>query len=113
MITTMTIGRLLTFIHAENDRLDKKYRFSTKLEALLAKTVKMGEELGELYGEILGTSKLVRKEKLGRYSRSTIEDEIADCIITTLLVADSLGVDVSKALEKKIEKINQRYSRLP
>jgi len=41
--------------------------------------------------------------------KESLSEEFADVVITTLLLAKAMNVDVEKALEKKAEKINERY----
>ncbi|MBI3887995.1 MazG-like family protein [Candidatus Microgenomates bacterium] len=105
----MLFSDLLKFIHTENKRLNSLYLFKTKKEELFAKTVKMVEETGELCNEILGINKIVRKEKWIKYTKQTLADEIADVLITVMLIADNLNVNVEESLKNKIDKINQRY----
>jgi NTP pyrophosphatase (non-canonical NTP hydrolase) len=77
---------------------------------ILSSAVKLTEELGELCNEVLGHSSLQRKDKLDGLDKENLSEEVADVIITTLLLAKVMNVDVEKALEKKIEEINKRYS---
>ncbi len=51
-----------------------------------------------------------RKQKLKNLDKENLHGEFADVIITTLLLAKAMNIDIEKALEKKIEKINKRYS---
>ncbi len=75
---------------------------------ILAKTVKCSEEFGELCNEILKNSSLQRKDKLETVKREDLEAEFADVILTTLLLAKSMNVDVEKALNQKIDMIKKR-----
>ena len=79
-------------------------------EIVLSRTVKLNEEVGELCAEILALDNDQRKEKLAKMKeKDNLPNELADIIITTLLLAEVLDVDIKTALEDKIEKINQRY----
>lgn len=71
--------------------------------------VKLMEELWELCEALLGHFGNQRKEKLARFDRAHLEWEFADVIITTLLLARTLEVDIREALEKKIERIEERH----
>lgn len=106
----MTIKKLLQFINLEDKRLIKYYgkNLSPK-ERVLARTVKLAEELGELCNEILASSGDQRKDKLKKSNKKRLSEEFADVIITTLLVAKSTKVNIKETLEKKISKINNRY----
>ena len=106
----MEIKELLEFINLENKRLIKRFgRNSTQQERILARTVKLTEELGELCNEVLALNGDQRQEKLDKYDKNNLPNEFADVIITALLLAKSMDVDIRKALTNKIKEINERY----
>ncbi|MBI2045498.1 hypothetical protein HYT23_05545 [Candidatus Pacearchaeota archaeon] len=106
----MEIKELMDFINIEDKRLKEKFgHYADQEKRTLARTVKLGEEFGELCDEILSKMSLQRKEKLTEKDKENLEKEFADVIITTLLLAKSIDVDVAKALENKINEINKRY----
>ncbi|MBI2667465.1 hypothetical protein HYX17_01710 [Candidatus Woesearchaeota archaeon] len=108
----MEIKDLLQFIELENQRLINHYgSSSTEKERILARTVKLTEELGELCNEILIYNKDQRKEKLENHDKENLQEEFADIIITTLLLAKAMNVDIGGVLEKKMDKINKRYDQ--
>lgn len=76
---------------------------------LYARVIKLGEEVGELCSEILALDKLQREEKLENGSEEGLSGEIADVLITTLLVAEYLDIDPNEALRKKMSKIDKRF----
>ncbi|MEK7158072.1 MAG: MazG nucleotide pyrophosphohydrolase domain-containing protein [Patescibacteria group bacterium] len=107
----LTFVELSAFIQLESRRLQKTYKTSRDFEkSVLGRTVKISEEVGELCDEILASFSLQRKEKLQDHV-SKLGEEVADVLITTLLLAERMGVDVEEALALKIEKIHQRYQR--
>jgi len=75
---------------------------------IFSQTLKLSEEVGELCSEILWHTGFVRKEKLARYSKESLEDEFADVILVTLRLAKFMNIDIESALENKIEKIKKR-----
>lgn len=109
----MTLPELLQWVTMQNGRLRKQFGDVTdvtdKQRGMFAQMTKLGEEFGELCSEILGHYSLQRKEKRDTYTTEKLEGEIADVLITTLVLADHLGIDVEKSLGRKIEKINARY----
>lgn len=106
----MDFQELLKFIDTEDERLKKKYgEDMDKEKRILARTVKLTEELGELSEAVLSYNSLQRKDKLDNYKKEELEGEFADVIITTLLLAKSTDVDIAKALGGKIKKIEERY----
>ncbi len=106
----MEIRELIKFIDAEDDRLRKSYGRLDQEKTILARTVKLTEELGELCEEVLVHNSMQRKHKLDNHNEENLPEEFADVIITTLLLAKAIKVDIEEAIEKKIEKIkNRRY----
>ena len=105
----MELGNLLRFIETEDEKLKKRYsRYVNEEEVILARTVKLGEEFGELCEEVLAYNLLQRKQKLDNCDKENLPEEFADVIITTLLIAKTMNVDVEKALEEKMQKLNHR-----
>ena len=90
----------------------KKYIMwsSDEDKIILAQTVKLTEELGELCSEVLAHKSLQRKQKLENHDKENIQEEFADVIITAMLLAKAMNIDIEKALENKIKKINKRYN---
>ena len=78
-------------------------------ELLFQRAVKITEEVGELCSEVLSFAKIQRQHKIDRSNKETVQDEFADVIITTLLLAKSMDVDIKDALVKKIAKIHSRF----
>jgi NTP pyrophosphatase (non-canonical NTP hydrolase) len=105
----MGLGNLLRFIETEDEKLKKRYsRYVNEEEVILARTVKLGEEFGEICEEVLAYNLLQRKQKLDNCDKENLPEEFADVIITTLLLAKTMNVDVEKALEEKMQKLNHR-----
>jgi NTP pyrophosphatase (non-canonical NTP hydrolase) len=107
----MELKELLKFIEMENERIKNMYPNLDKEKIILAQTVKINEELGELYNEILNRLSLQRKEKLGNANKRNIEEEVSDVLISTLLLARRMNIDIEKSLKEKINKINKRYEK--
>ena len=108
-INVMKLKELLQFIDFESKRLKKHFsKGYSQREKVLSRTVKLMEELGEFCNEISASNNDQRKEKQEKYKRENLEEEFADVIITTLLLAESLDIDINKALENKINKIKKR-----
>lgn len=105
----MTFEKLTRFIEEQNQWLIKHFgKNEDKERRVLSRTVKLTEELGELYNEVLGFFGNQRKEKLLLKKRKGLAEEFADVIITALLLAKSLGINIEKALEEKIKKLEKR-----
>ena len=106
----MNFNELLKFIKIEDERLKKYYSgYDDQEKRILARTVKLSEELGELCNEVLSFNSLQRKEKMENHDAGNLSEEFADVLITALLFAKAMNINIEKALEGKIEKINKRY----
>ena len=104
----MQFNEVLEFIDTEHKRLIERFHpNSSKKEIILSGTVKISEEVGELCSEVLHSFGDQRKEKTENHVNE-IDLEFADVIITTLLLARSMNIDINKALETKINKIRKR-----
>jgi NTP pyrophosphatase (non-canonical NTP hydrolase) len=105
----MEFKDLLKFIKKEDKRIKKKFgKGVTQRERILFRMIKIGEEYGELCESILAFNKLQRQEKPDK-ANTDLAGELADVIITTLLLAESLGIDIQEALKRKMEAIDRRY----
>ena len=105
----MDFKELLKFIDIEDERLKRVFSSEYRDKIVLVRTVKLTEELGELCDEVLAHSFFQSKHKLSLHDKENLPEEFADVILTTLLLAKSMNVDIENALEKKIEKVNNRY----
>lgn len=71
-----------------------------------ARAIKLIEEVGELFELILENDNLQRKDK--QIDKGKLSEEFADVIITTMMLAERMQVDVEDALAKKIQKVIER-----
>lgn len=106
----MSLRDLAQFAEGEARRLATNFGFDPAardghVSFALAQTVKLGEEVGELQAEVLGALEYQRREKAGRYSRDTLGGELADVIVCVALLADTFGVDLTRAVASKIEQL--------
>lgn len=105
----MDIKSLQTKINELNDRTTPHYKLYTQKEkAILTKTVKLNEEVGELCNDILSILRLQRKAKLDKFDKRNIYQEFADVIITTMQLAGVAGVDLERAILDKLATIEKR-----
>jgi len=75
---------------------------------LLAQTVKLGEEVGELHAEVLGRTKFQRAAKAARYDDVSLAGELADVTICVAILSEMLGADLNQAIVTKIAKLEAR-----
>jgi NTP pyrophosphatase (non-canonical NTP hydrolase) len=74
----------------------------------LAQTAKLGEEVGELYAEVLGSLNYCGAAKAAQFTPDSLAAELADVMVCTLLLAEILDVDVASALANKISFLKDR-----
>lgn len=103
----MKIEELLKFIKEEHERLMEFYEFDENEQLKSPLALKVMEELGELYEETLVKEDSQSNEKL-KNKDSEIGEEFADVLITILILANNMEIDIEKELEEKIKKIQDR-----
>jgi len=100
----MELKELKKIIKSEKETLINRSRVEeTEKEKILLRAVKLNEEVGELCEEILNKFENQRKEKI--FNEKNLRGELADVIITTMLLADKLNIDVEIALDEKVNEI--------
>ncbi len=108
----MNLKTLQEKIRLMTEKTAPKYKLYTPREKeILTKTVKLNEEVGELCNDILGILRLQRKAKLEKFDRRNVYQEFADVIITTIQLAEAAGVNIERAVNDKIKKIEERHSK--
>ena len=101
--------RLNIFISEQSEHLAGLYTsIESNRERVFARTIKLSEEVGELAEAVLASESLQRKSKSSK--EVSLEQELCDVIITALLLAKSLDIDMDQALSARVEKIRSRRS---
>lgn len=72
----------------------------------LAQMARLTEEVGELAREV--NHHYGEKQKKQNEAPKTVEEELADLFIVTLIMANSLDIDLTKAFQDDMNKFNQR-----
>ncbi len=104
----MQISEIQTFLSRVQTKLDEKFWAHENLEIdVLANMTKVSEEVWELAEQVLLWKWRQRDEK-GDFDVSNLEKELADVILATTMMWNALWIDMSKALELKMEKIEER-----
>ncbi|MFC1644775.1 MazG nucleotide pyrophosphohydrolase domain-containing protein [Patescibacteria group bacterium] len=105
--------KILEFIDVQDERLRKTHdNYLDEEKRALARMVKLSEEVGELADEVLSFNSMQRDDKIEKHSIESVSGEVADVLITTLLLAKVMKVDVEDALEKKIKALNKRFENV-
>jgi NTP pyrophosphatase (non-canonical NTP hydrolase) len=90
--------------------LDEKYGANTsKIESVLSSTVKLSEEVWELSEQVM-LWRWRQRDLKWTYNPDDAWAEIADVIISTMMIAYELDIDVEEALEKKILSIKKKLT---
>ncbi|HYK08099.1 MAG TPA: MazG-like family protein [Candidatus Eisenbacteria bacterium] len=95
---------------AAHSQISYKLRTPQEQE-ILSRTVKLNEEVGELCNDILSILKLQRKAKLENFDKRNVYQEFADVIMTTIQLANAANVDIERAIEDKIKKVEEKYEK--
>lgn len=105
----MTFEEFQAFID-EQDALFKSLKKGGEgTQEIFARTIKLGEEYGELCDEVLASVGDQRKDKLSETHE--LEGEFADVVIVAFLLAKAMNVDMPEALAGKIEKIRAKHNK--
>ncbi len=106
----MDIKQLQARVKAIKKNFD--YSLSSPEEKeILALTVKLNEEVGELCNDILSILRLQRKAKLDRFDKRNIYQEFADVLISLMQLASSANVDMDRAVNDKLKTISERIKK--
>ncbi len=106
-----TVDDLLGFVEDRNLRFLAANEVPSAKEKvqILARAVKLGEEVGELYNDVLGYLGLQRQSKLEKFTLENLEEEVVDVLITLLVLVSLFPeMNLTEAIERKIKKIKAR-----
>jgi NTP pyrophosphatase (non-canonical NTP hydrolase) len=106
----LTIQQVCDWASRQTRRLAEGYGLGEQDRDLflLAQTVKLSEEVGELHAEVLGRTKFQRAAKAARYTDASLADELADVTICVAILAEMLSADLSGAVRAKIARLEAR-----
>lgn len=91
--------------------LNNLWPIESKNERVFARTLKLTEEMGELSNEILTKMGLQRQAKVDAFEQHHLEDELADVLASTILLAIELDVDIKTVMAKKLAFTTDRLQR--
>ncbi|MEG0627667.1 MAG: nucleotide pyrophosphohydrolase [Enterococcus sp.] len=72
----------------------------------LGQMARLTEEVGELAREI--NHYYGEKSKKASDKPKTVEEELGDVLFVTIIMANSLGIDLTEAFDRNMNKFNQR-----
>jgi NTP pyrophosphatase (non-canonical NTP hydrolase) len=108
----MTLEDFQKFIDEQDEllRVMKGADYSER-ERVFARTIKLGEEYGELCDAVLASVGDQRKGKLADGKVGDLEGEFVDVLIVTFLLAKVMNVDIMQALDHKVQKIREKHNK--
>lgn len=106
----MTLEKFQEFIEMQH-AFFKKVKKQTTKDRIYARTIKLGEEYGELCDEVLEYMHDQRRGKSKRHHAGDLEGEFADVLVVLFMLAKAMDVDIMQALGKKIRKIQARHNK--
>ncbi|PID87375.1 hypothetical protein CSB07_01650 [Candidatus Gracilibacteria bacterium] len=104
----MRIKNLKEKIKIFNEFINKSHKNRTDTERKLLKVSKLPEEVGEFYNEFLISLNFTRDGKTG--DKKELEKELADVILTSLVIAEELEIDIFSVMEEKIDVVFERFN---
>lgn len=106
----LTIRQVCDWARLQAVRLARGYGLTDEDRDLflLAQTVKLGEEVGELHAEVLGRTRYQRAAKADQYSAASLAGGLADVTICVAILSEMLGADLGMAIRAKIAGIEAR-----
>lgn len=106
----MTLEEFRQFINDQHAFFAKEKR-QTRKDRIFARTIKLGEEYGELCDQVLASVGDQRQSKLIKVKSSDLESEFADVLIVLFMLAKAMDIDVMQALDAKVKKIKAKHNK--
>jgi NTP pyrophosphatase (non-canonical NTP hydrolase) len=109
----MTYQELEAFVEFQHQFFLEQGRekSATEKERTFARTLKLGEEYGELVDRVMASCGNQRSTKIGDDIQSELEDEFSDVLISLLLLAKDRGVNILDGIDRKVERIKQKHNK--
>jgi NTP pyrophosphatase (non-canonical NTP hydrolase) len=106
----MTLEEFQQFIETQH-AFFRKVKKQTRKDRIFARTIKLGEEYGELCDQVLASMGDQRRTKLVKEKAGDLEGEFADVLIVLFMLAKAMDVDVMQALDQKVKKIREKHNK--
>lgn len=106
----MTLEEFRQFID-EQHVFFRKVKKQSRKDRIFARTIKLGEEYGELCDEVLASVGDQRRTKLARVKSGDLEGEFADVMVVLFMLAKAMDIDIMCALDAKIQKLKARHNK--
>lgn len=106
----ITLQELITQYQHIAQTINTQWPIENHDQRVLARTLKMMEELGELSDEILSSMHLQRQAKISQFDQVNLADEFADVLACVILLGIELGIDIESVIRRKISNTHQRLA---
>lgn len=106
----ITLQELITEHRAIAQLIRQYWPLKDHNQRVLARTLKMMEELGELSDEILSSMNLQRQSKVAQFDPKDLADEFADVLACVLLLGIELDIDIEAVIKEKISFTHERLA---
>lgn len=83
-------------------------QFKTGYFSPLSQMARLTEEIGELAREV--NHEYGQKAKKTTEQRNSVKEELGDVLIVTMIMANSMGIDLTEIFHENMKKFNQRDS---
>lgn len=107
----ITLQELIDQYRMIAEVINSQWPIESHDKKVLARTLKMMEELGELSDEILTSMQLQRKAKVSKFDQNNLNDEFADVLACVILLGVELGIDIEEVMHRKISMTHERLAQ--
>ncbi len=109
MSKPLTMEEIQDFIKKVRHAMNEQFFSRDGQLAVLMSMVKISEEVGELSDAVLHYMKQQRPDKILPEVDQHVADELADVILSTVMLAQDMQIDVTMALQRKMLVIKSRF----
>ena len=107
----LTLQELIGEYRHITEIIKQKWPIDNHEKRVLARTLKMMEELGELSDAILSSMQLQRASKVEQFQQVHVEDEFADVLGCVILLGIELDINIEEVIKRKIRFTQERLVR--
>lgn len=106
---SMQVSELIDFMNRTiNEGVYKTEKHFSNQEKIFIQMGKLGEEMWELYEQVLWNLWAQRSSKSDKFSQEYLWEEFADVIYATIRLACLMNIDINSVLNYKMKKIKER-----
>lgn len=109
--TDLTLQELIGQYRQIASLIKEKWPIENHEKRVLARTLKMMEELGELSDAILSSMQLQRASKVSQFEPVHLDDEFADVLGCIILLGIELDINIEEVMRRKIQFTQDRLVR--